>query len=135
MAAKTEDYELQSVVTESVVLDPKSEYNQSPALNLESSQSNLLQNVEEVDTRSNAAAATRSAIKEEGSRLVDLLFKKNKDEKESAGSSSVDKKKDPLTEWEELNENVVLLIDCNQSETAWLEELASLQHIKVHKLN
>ena len=133
MAAKTEDYELQSVVTESVMLDPKSEYNQSPALNLQSSQS---KDVEEVDTRSNATAATLSDNKEEWFRLRGFLkFKKSKEEKESAGSSSVDKKKDPLTEWEELNENVVLLIDCNQSETAWLEELASLQHIKVHKLN
>ena len=128
MAAKTKDYELQSVITEPVMLDPK--------LNLQSSQSQLLQNEEEVDTRSTTAAATRSDNKEERFRLGGLLkFKKSKEEKESAGSSSVDKKKDPLTEWEELNENVVLLIDYNQSETAWLEELASLQHIKVHKLN
>ena len=125
MAAKTEDYELQSVITEPVMLDPK--------LNLQSSHSNLL---EEVDTRSNATAATLSDNKEEWFRLRGFLkFKKSKDEKESAGLSSVDKKKDPLTEWEELNENVVLLIDCYQSETEWLKELTSLQHIKVHKLS
>ena len=59
---------------------------------------------------------------------------KKKEDRENAGAPCDSAMKPSFEDWERLNEDVVLMIDASQSEEAWLEELMSLQHIKVSPL-